>query len=503
MNNLFPKHSIHSAIEYRLQEHNPWWQGKPSKPAPKMKRWPFKQILGNFEQKVVPVTLLRGPRRVGKTTLQNQIIEYILSNGTAAPAEILHVQFDELPDWKEFKSATQSPVLDIAYWFEEKILKAPFNDLARQNRSAYIFFDEVQNLPNWAEQIKNLVDNNDIRVLVTGSSALHIGLGKESLAGRVSQINIGPLRLSEISEMAGIDLPPFSFSDGTNGFNRIEFWKELALHGKKFSKDRDAVFKLFSDRGGYPAAQDRQDIKWEEIAKLLIDTVINRVIQHDLRLGEGKGKRKDPRLLEEVFRMCCRYSGQYPAPLRLAEEIKRVYAGNIGSTRILYYLRFIDQSMLIKLVQPLELRLKKRKGYDKLCLCDHALRSAWLNEKIPLDSQGIDSAPDYSQIAGHLIEGVIGYFLADIDEIMVNHYPERIQEPEVDFIITAGDMRIPVEVKYRKRIDAVEDTMGLKRFMEKADNRSAFGLLVTRDDTDPDPDPRIVRMPASTLLLLK
>ncbi|MBI4801052.1 MAG: ATP-binding protein [Elusimicrobia bacterium] len=503
MNNLFSRHSIPGAIEYRIVENNPWWHGKPSKAAPKMKRWPFKPILDNFEKKLVPVTLLRGPRRVGKTTLQNQLIDYMLSNGLARPDEILHIQFDEFPDWKEFKSATKSPVLDIAYWFEEKILKVPFNQLARQNRVAYIFFDEVQNLPSWAEQIKSLVDHNDVRVLVTGSSALHIGLGKESLAGRVSQIDIGPLRLSEISEMSDIALPPFAFAGGTNGLNKIEFWKDLAAHGKKLSKERDMVFKLFSDRGGYPAAQERLDIAWEDIARLLIDTVINRVIQHDLRLGEGKGKHKDPRLLEEVFRMCCRYSGQYPAPLKLAEEIRRVYTGNIGTSRILYYLRFLDQAMLIKLVQPLELRLKRRKGYDKLCLCDHALRSAWLNEKIPLDSEGIDATPDYSQIAGHLIEGVIGYFLSDIAEITVNHYPERVREPEVDFIVTAGDVRIPVEIKYRRRIDAIEDTMGLKRFMEKADNRSCFGLLITRDDTEPDPDPRIVRMPASSLLLLR
>ncbi len=503
MNNLFAKHVIPGEIEKRLIEHNPWWQGKPAKSVPKMKRWPFKLILDNFQKNLVPVTLLRGPRRVGKTTIQNQIIEHMLSNGVAHPNEILHIQFDELPDWKSFKFAAKSPILDIVYWFEENILKTSFNQLARQKRSAFIFFDEVQNLPGWAEQVKNFIDTNDARVLVTGSSALHIGLGKESLAGRVSQINIGPLRLSEIGRLSDVNLPPFSFPNGRNGFNKIEFWKELVEHGRKYSKARDRIFKLFSERGGYPAAQERHDIKWPEIAKLLIDTVINRVIQHDLRAGEGKGKRKDPRLLEEVFRMCCRYSGQYPAPLKLAEEIKRVYSGNIGANRVMYYLRFLDQSMLIKLVQPLELRLKKRKGYDKLCLCDHALRSAWLNEKIPLDPEGIDSAPDYSQIAGRLMEGIIGYFLSDIDEITVNHYPETIKEPEADFIITAGDRRIPVEVKYRKRIDAVEDTMGLKRFMEKADNRSSFGLLVTRGDTEQDPDPRIVRIPASALLLLR
>ncbi len=84
-----------------------------------------------------------------------------------------------------------------------------------------------------------------------------------------------------------------------------------------------------------------------------------------------------------------------------------------------------------------------------------------------------------------------------------SHQASSDRESEVDFILSVGDRRIPIEVKYRRRIDAVEDTLALKQFCEKSSNRAVFGLLVTRDDTGPDPDPRIVRIPASTLLLLR
>lgn len=500
---LFTRHPLPADIERQLYTTNPWWEGKPAKPVPSFRRWAFQPIMKGFERRLTPVIILRGPRQVGKTTLQSQIMEELLKTGKSQPNEILHVQFDDLPPWKELRKFSRTPILHIARWFEEVVLKKPFNQLAREGKTPYIFFDEVQNFPEWASQIKNLVDHAELRVLVTGSSALHIGLGKESLAGRVSQVNMGPLRLWEIGKMAGLDLAPFLPENGAEHFTKPEFWRELASYGVKNAPARHEAFQWFSDRGGYPLSQARRDAPWEAVAAQLKTTVIERVIQHDLRLGEQKGKKRDPRLLEETFRLGCRYSGQYPNPAKLADEVKRALQGNIGAQRVQYYLRFLDQAMLLKLVPPLEIKLKRRKGYDKLCLCDHGLRKAWLGEPVPLDPEGLDKDPDAATLAGHLAEGVLGYYLSEFQELDMSHFPARNVEPEVDFVITTGDRRIPVEIKYTKRVDPVDDTEALKRFMEKAGNRASFGLLATREDTEADPDPRVIRIPVSSLLLLR
>jgi predicted AAA+ superfamily ATPase len=71
-------------------------------------------------------------------------------------------------------------------------------------------------------------------------------------------------------------------------------------------------------------------------------------------------------------------------------EIQQALAANIGWNRVLNYLRFLDGALLIRLVQPLELRLKRKKSPPKVCLCDHALRASWL---LPLSS-GCDSSPE-------------------------------------------------------------------------------------------------------------
>src|SRR5205807_4759163 len=142
----------------------------------------------------------------------------------------------------------------------------------------------------------------------------------------------------------------------------------------------------------------------------------------------------------------------------------------------------LDESLLIRLVQPLELRLKRKKSPPKICLCDDALRASWLQELIPLHPQGLSADPQLSDLAGHLAESALGYFFASIPNLDVAHFPMRAAEPEVDFVLTAGTRRIPVEVKYRRRIDPHEDTRGLRAFLEKTVYNAPLGLLITLED---------------------
>jgi predicted AAA+ superfamily ATPase len=76
-------------------------------------------------------------------------------------------------------------------------------------------------------------------------------------------------------------------------------------------------------------------------------------------------------------------------------------------------------------------------------------------------------------------------------------------EPEVDFVLTVGDYRIPVEVKYRRRIDEFRDTLGLRAFLEKTVYHAPFGILVTLTDEVSVTDPRIIPIPLASLLLMR
>jgi predicted AAA+ superfamily ATPase len=234
----------------------------------------------------------------------------------------------------------------------------------------------------------------------------------------------------------------------------------------------------------------------------LNETVVRRVIEHDLRVGE-RGRKRDRQLLEAVFRMSCRYIGQSPNPALLAREAQQSLNANIGPQRIRHYLDFLDSSLLLRAIEPLEIRLKKRRGYSKLCLCDHAIRAAWLQEVIPLDPEALDRSPHLFDLAGRIAESTVGYFFASLTGLSVAHLPERGGEPEVDFVLTIGEKHIPVAVKYRRVIDPLRDTFGLRAFLEKSVNNAPFGLLITRGDAPTVLDPRIVTVPLAALLIVR
>lgn len=488
---------LSQGLEATLRDNNPWWRAERIADLPPLRRWAFDPVLHSLKAGLAPVTVLRGPRQVGKTTLLNQTIQALLDEGVN-PTRIFRVQFDELPRLKELAE----PILELSRWYAETIVGMSLNQAATKGERAYIFLDEVQNLSSWAPQLKHLVDINPVRVFVTGSSALRIEAGRDSLAGRILTLEMGPLLLREIAEFRTRErLVPLLPLNGLAPLKDKGFWQDLRTYGEKNSEIRPIAFKAFSERGAYPVAQVRVDEPWERVADFLNETVIRRAIQHDLRLG-AKGQKRDEHLLEEVFRLACRYAGQAPSPAFYLEEIKRALHANIGPQRVRAYLKFLDGTFLIHLVEPLELRLKKLRGASKICLCDHALRAAWLQEVVPLTPEGLIHSPHLATLAGHLAESVAGYFLGSLVNLDVAHFPERGGEPEVDFVITIGEKRIPIEVKYRQRIDH-EDTLGLRAFMDKPHYNAPFGILVTLTDEVASDDPRIVSMPLSSLLLMR
>ncbi len=484
-------------LEANIRDSNPWWRGERIAGLERRIRSSYPQVLRSLKNGLAPVTVLRGPRQVGKTTLLNQIIQSLLDEGVPA-SSILRVQFDELPSLRPIKE----PILDIARWFSDTQLGASLNAALQSGTDVYLFFDEVQNLTDWAPQIKYLVDmNNGLRVLVTGSSALRIEAGRDSLAGRITTLEMGPLLLREIAEWRTGETVGSLLPNGLASMKEKTFWEEVRENGQKHHQIRDLAFTALSERGAYPVAQNSPDTPWEELAEFLNETVIKRAIQHDLRMG-SRGQKRDEHLLEEVFRIVCRYAGQAPKPATYVNEIQQAMDANIGQQRVNAYLKFLDGTLLMRLIEPLELRLKKKKGHPKLCLCDHALRAAWLQEKIPLAPAALLASPHLQDLAGRIAESTAGYFFKSIVALDVSHFPERPSEPEVDYVLTIGEQRIPIEIKYRRRIDH-KDTVGLRSFIEHTHYNAPFGLLVTLEDGFQSTDPRIVSMPLSSLMLLR
>ena len=287
MNTLLPLHTplpLPNELVETLHRSNPWWRGDPTPPVPATRRHLVGLVRQHLGFGITPIVAVPGPRGVGKTTTQLQIIRRPAGLRAYHPHHIIRVPLDEVTVTEDMLD----PILRITSWFERNITPATFNALAHQGQPAYLFFDEVQQIGNWSNQLKFLVDHSAVKVVATGSSALRIEPGHDSLAGRMSTVEAGVLSLSEIAEFRGLaPVEHFPLEESFGQFRRLEFWQELVEHGRRNAAARDQAFRLFSERGGYPVAHDpsQPPTDWRPLAHRLNEDVIRPVLQHDLLTG--------------------------------------------------------------------------------------------------------------------------------------------------------------------------------------------------------------------------
>lgn len=481
-----------------LEFQNPWWSGNSPKPTARFRRWAFGEIMRRLDSKLTPIIAVRGPRQVGKTTIQEQLIEELLRLKGVNPARIFRIQFDDVPSLGTFNE----PVLALIRWFERNVLGDSMNALARRGEPVYLFFDEVQNLPSWAPQLKSLVDHVAGKTLITGSSALRIESGQDSLAGRISMIEMGPLRLHEIAGVRQLGgLPAFQTRISVSEWPQREFWLELLEHSRRHGKILKRAFDAFSDVGGYPICH-KDEFERSDLSQQIVSQVVKRTLVHDLKAGSG-GKKRNPGVLEETFKRVCRYAGQGVRHQRIREEVEQVLGPGVRDRTVTDAIRFLASSLLIHEIPPLEALTRRQAHPHKICLCDHFVREGMLQERIPLTPRELAGANQaVSTISGHIIESAIGYYLRGIPGLQVSWFPQRESEPEVDFILTIGLQRIPIEVKYCRGGVRSKNLDGIRSFCSQAKYNADFGLVITQEQSGVVAE-NAIAIPAYALLAVR
>lgn len=463
-----------------LLEQNVWWSGKPWKRTEPYRRWAYREVVRKVDSGIAPIIAVRGTRQVGKSELQNQFIEELLLLRNVSPSQILRVQFDELPALGRL----ETPILDIVRWFESCVLGDTINAMAAQNKTTYLLFDELQNLAGWENQLKSLVDHRSVKVIATGSSALRIAKGQDSLAGRINLIHLGTLRLREIAMIRFHEsLPAASTENGIERWAQPEFWRQLIEFTKQHGPLLRKSSQAFSGFGGYPICHrlgEQVEVDRSDFMAQINNMVIERTIQHDLSAGPG-GKRRQVETVTSVFRQLCRYAGQAVHTKTLSKEFSMLGIEGITNEAIEDAISFLKDSLLVFAVPPFEGLGKKAVHPPKYCLADHFIREAWLQEQLPLDPYDLVAAPEavLTQV-GHLAESIVGAYLSTVPGIELSWLPDTHSEPEMDFIITIGLKRIPVEVKYRRQVND-SDVAHVRRFIEQPKYNAPFGLVITQE----------------------
>jgi predicted AAA+ superfamily ATPase len=386
-----------------LERNNPWWRGQPQKQLPSLLRWAYREAYNRLNSDIAPVVVLKGPRQVGKTTIQQQLIDHLLRYDNVSPDRILRVQFDDTPAL----GVLRNPIETIIKWYEKNVLKSTLNQAAAAGKPAYLLFDEMQNLQQWSQQLKTIVDHSTAKVFVTGSSALRIQKGNDSLVGRLSSIRLGPLRLNEIAKLRSLEIvEPFSHPTKVMEWKNIAFWEELAEYGKQNAKAINSVFRYFSLYGGYPICH-KPGVTVEMLGGQIVRDVVERTIGHEAAEGASED------IVREVFNQVCIHTGERVATKHLRERIIRRLGDNVSEKQILSALDFLEQTLLLCQLKPLQLLRKRSDGYPTLCLCDHFIRYAVTGEHVPLVVQELrirDQA--IATQAGHMMESVFGTYFS-------------------------------------------------------------------------------------------
>ncbi len=97
---------------------NPWWTEKVPPLLVKTIRDFVPLVERRMQVRLAPAIVVRGPRQVGKTTAQLQIIERLIAGGTP-PKRIMRLRCDELPSLASVREQL-IPAMD---WYENNALR--------------------------------------------------------------------------------------------------------------------------------------------------------------------------------------------------------------------------------------------------------------------------------------------------------------------------------------------------------------------------------------------
>lgn len=422
--------------ERSIIERNPWWiSGSVPGELIGITR---KEYLGRIEERLKDQKLLAilGIRRSGKSTLIYQSIKFLLDNG-ADPKNIIYINADD------FEKPGRWDIEKTLDFFQQK------NMVSLKDKKIYVFIDEIQNVRGWQQLLKKYYDLKFAsKFIVSGSSSsLIYKNSSESLAGRISFIEVFPLTFREFLQFNGMEIP-----DAALDFQTMEkFYYDLSLKMNEII----GFLMQYLNVGGFP---EWFDVKNEETwFKILAEEYTSLLIYRDIvRIF----RIRDPLLLESVFRFVSAHSSERFSYLGIAKqndgdkETSKQYIFHLARSHLINLSDFYTKS-----------KKASEKKEKKIYFCDLGLKnSIGGRQDIGFDAE--------TSVYLHCLKRVSGYPMGKIFYWLDN------KKNETDIVMSCGSLLIPVEVKYRSSIDD-SDLKGILSFCQEFSVRNAYVVTKT------------------------
>ncbi len=457
-----------------LKAFNPWWSSGSVHPdfTREYRRFAYHEAMKRLDQTDLRRTVvLTGTRRVGKTTIQYQMIDTLLKRGVA-PQRIVFISLDH-PMLK------LSGLNDILECYHENIYA---------EQSCYYFFDEIQYASDWAQWMKAIYDTQpQTQMVATGSASPALMKGStESGAGRWSVIQVPTLSFYEYCALTKVAIPNLGPEVRPTAFARMSQEERTAVMLKL--EPLQNHFQRYLRVGGFPElALASNDLLAQQIMR---EDVVDKVLKRDLPALYNIRSATE---LERIFLYLCNVSSEIVSFAAIAKELDGVSRPTVEN-----YIKYLESANLIYLSYPVELGGRKvLKAQPKIYIADAAIRNAVLmDEELlinPVELGKMVETAVYKHIAAFYYQKAtrVGYFRG-------GH-----RDKEIDVVVNYPSTRnILIEVKYREQAP-IQDDSAICQMCEEA----SAAIVVTKRAEDfgthHAPNGReLIRIPAFAFLYL-
>lgn len=457
-----------------LVSYNPWW--KTGVVNPKLskiyKRFAFYEAMKRLNQTDIRRTVvLTGTRRVGKTTIQYQMIEALLQSGVP-PQKIVFISMDH-------------PMLKLSAMNE--ILEC-YHENIYPEQDVYYFFDEIQYAQDWDKWLKAIYDMQpDTKMVATGSaSPVLIKGSQESGAGRWSAIQVPTLSFYEYCELLNVDRPdlPDDLKITPLVYKTQQERTQIMLQLSKVQNH----FNRYLQVGGFPElALADNDILAQQVMR---EDVVDKVLKRDL---PSLYKIRNATELERIFLYLCNVSSEIVSIEAIAKELNGVSRPTVEN-----YIDYLESANLIYQSWPVNMAGKKvLKASPKIYIADAAIRNAVLMD----DSMLSDPVEMGKVVETAVYKHVAAFYYQQAAS--VGYYRGGKRGKEIDVVVEYSNSKnILIEVKYREGAPIPDDSAIVELSGEAAASivvtktADDFGVHNTKNGKD------LIRIPAFAFLYL-
>lgn len=457
-----------------LRAFNPWWTtgSVHASFAKKYRRFAYYEAMKRLDQTDLRRTVvLTGARRVGKTTIQYQMIDTLLSRGVQ-PQRIVFISLDH-PMLK------LSGLNDVLECYHENVWAG---------QDCFYFFDEIQYASDWDQWMKTLYDTQpETRMVATGSASPALVKGStESGTGRWSVIQVPTLSFYEYCALTGVTVPELGPEARPTAFLHMSQQERTGVMLKLGAVQNH--FSRYLQVGGFPElALASNDLLAQQIMR---EDVVDKVLKRDL---PSLYNIRSATELERIFLYLCNISSEIVSITAIAKELDGVSRPTVEN-----YIRFLESANLIYLSYPVELGGRKvLKAQPKIYIADAAIRNAVLMDDDvltnPIELGKMVETAVYKHVAAFYYQRAA----------RVGYYRGGRKGREIDVVVDYPHVKhILIEVKYREQAPIPDDSA----ICQLCGEASAAIVVTKRADdygTHHAPNGReLIRIPAFAFLYL-